>query len=59
MKRRMIPRRDVRARRRDVTRILVRHVSAYYGGDDPLAWPTDMLVSLARTLRKLTPRDGW
>ena len=46
-------------RRSNVTRLLVQHVVSYYGRDDPLKWPTDMLVSLARTLKELTPRNGW
>ena len=56
---RLIPRTDVRTRRRAATRMLVRHVVRFYGTDDPLKWPTDMLKDLARTLYKLTPRDGW
>lgn len=59
---RLIPRTDVRTRRRNVTRLLVRHVSTYYGDEDPkdtVPWVTDELRSLARTLRKLTPRNGW
>lgn len=56
---RLVPRTSKATQRRLATRMLVRHVVQYYGRDDPLTWPTDMLKDLARTLKKLEPRGGW
>ena len=30
--------------------LLLDHVIGYYGGDDPLKWPTDLLKQMARSL---------
>lgn len=56
---RLIPRTTKPQQRRNITRLLVKHVVAHYGTDNPLEWPSDLLVDLARELRKLTPRNGW
>lgn len=44
--------------RERVTKLLVEHVLRFYGGDDPLRWPTDRLRDLARTLRRLRGAAG-
>lgn len=57
---RLFPRSTPAMRRKELTRALVRHVVAYYGGINPLKWPSDFLVDYAKALRKVgPPRNGW
>ena len=59
---RLVPRTDIRTQRRLVTRLLVRRIVANYGHaetKDNVPWVTDEIAGLARTLKRIAPKDGW